>query len=269
MKFFKYVHLFLLVLIGWASLFADQSPYRGNCKTEFGVKPSLFPLDSIFCKVPMAKRICHFAKNRTNEKIIEFDSRSQFCNSPYLKKIEWQNAVQTPEDRDRLAFFESLCKNRTKPLNEIPQVLHVVWLGPKIFPAQSLSCLRSWMSCHPGWQLKFWTDQRYCPPFSSMQVCPLENFPLQEYANLYYSAQSIDERSLILKYAILLDQGGICIDPNAECLSSLEPLRVKNDFFSGLEPGIIYPQLLDQPLLSTACCNSKSSHFFKHKTMVG
>jgi len=41
----------------------------------------LFPLASIFCKVPMAKRICHFAKNRTNEKIIKFCSRSEFCNS--------------------------------------------------------------------------------------------------------------------------------------------------------------------------------------------
>jgi hypothetical protein len=28
-----------------------------------GVKSALFPLDSIFCKVPVAKRICHFAKN--------------------------------------------------------------------------------------------------------------------------------------------------------------------------------------------------------------
>jgi len=66
----------------------------GNCKTPFGAKFALFPLDSTFCKVPMANRICHFAKNRTNEKIIKFCSRSELCNSLVGVVIFWFAGVQ-------------------------------------------------------------------------------------------------------------------------------------------------------------------------------
>ena len=60
--------------------------FRGNCKTPFSAKSALFSLGSIFYKVPMAKKICHFAKNRTNEKIIKFCARSELCN-PLFKII--------------------------------------------------------------------------------------------------------------------------------------------------------------------------------------
>ena len=61
---------------------------RGNCKTPFGAKSMLFPLVRIFRKAPMAERICRFAKNRTNEKKLEFGSQSEFCNSLSKKKRE-------------------------------------------------------------------------------------------------------------------------------------------------------------------------------------
>ena len=79
---------------------------KGNCKSPFGAKFALFPLVWIVRKVPIAKRICHFAKNQINEKIIEFGPRSDFCNYLdslllfiFIKKAEW-----VPRG-DRLSYY--------------------------------------------------------------------------------------------------------------------------------------------------------------------
>src|ERR1700688_3432968 len=85
------------------------------------------------------------------------------CADPLLKNSEWQKVVQTPEDRQRLAFFQSLYeKSDQKGLHaEIPRVFHVIWLGPSAFPAQSAAMMRTWLQKHPGWQMKLWTDRDY------------------------------------------------------------------------------------------------------------
>ena len=49
---------------------------RENCKTPAGPNSCFFRWIWIFRKAPMAKRICHFAKNQTNEKITEFGPHS-------------------------------------------------------------------------------------------------------------------------------------------------------------------------------------------------
>jgi hypothetical protein len=39
-----------------------------------------------------------------------------------------------------------------------------------------------------------------------------------------------------LRYAILLEEGGIYIDHDVECIKALDPLQEEHDFFCGLEP---------------------------------
>jgi hypothetical protein len=46
-----------------------------------------FLLVWIFRSMPMVNEICHFAKNRTNKKIIEFDLRSEFA-IPFIQNKE-------------------------------------------------------------------------------------------------------------------------------------------------------------------------------------
>ncbi len=166
---------------------------------------------------------------------------SGICAEPFLKKPEWQKAVLTLEDRTRLDFFRSLyerTQDDRQPLNEIPQVFHVIWLGPQVLPQQSVAALKTWMDKHPGWEMKLWTDRDCSIPIPSVQVYSADSFPLNACSDCYYSAESFEERSIILRYAILLSEGGIYIDHDAECLVSLEPLRKSHDFFCGLEePG--------------------------------
>ena len=79
------------------------------------------------------------------------------AQAEFLQNAEWQKAVQTPEDRDRLAFFSSLYEkgqDERLPLHEIPKVLHVIWLGPSDFPAASALGLRTWAEKHSRWPMK-------------------------------------------------------------------------------------------------------------------
>ncbi len=159
-----------------------------------------------------------------------------FCRA---NESDWQSAVQTPEDYKRLEFFLSLNdESKAAPVGEIPKVFHVIWLGPKPLPDTAKASIRTWMEKHPDWKIKFWTDQKHPLPLDSMQACHLETFPLNDLSDLFYNAEDFDERSIILRYAILLNEGGICIDCETQCLASLETLRASHDFFCGLEmPG--------------------------------
>jgi len=155
-----------------------------------------------------------------------------FCLCSLYAKEEWRAAVKTPEDHQRLAFFQSL-KTSGHPQREIPKVLHLIWLETRALPKKML---HSWIAKHPDWTIKVWSETG-CPlPYPSMHLCDRQAFPLGELETCYYDAESIEERVLILCYAILLKEGGIVIHPDLECIASLEPLRSTHDFFCGLKP---------------------------------
>lgn len=169
----------------------------------------------------------------------------------YLSRPEWQKAVQTQEDKERLGLFRKIYEiahDGRQAREEIPQVLHVISLGPAPLQEASLQKLRSWADKHPGWQMKLWVDRDFSMPIAGVQQITADQFPLKEYTDMYYQAESYEERSLLLRYAILQSEGGVYIDHDSLCISSLEPLRAAYDFFCGLEePGVsqrsssIYP----------------------------
>lgn len=156
-----------------------------------------------------------------------------------LCQIQAVAKVQTPEDVRRLDFFQSLFdgyKNENQPVHEIPKVFHVIALGPHSLLPKAESHLRTWLEKHPGWHIKLWTDRTVQMALDRVEVMTANQFPLQNCVDCYYSAESFEERSLLLRYAILLHEGGVYIDQDVECLASLEPIRAACDFFCGLEP---------------------------------
>lgn len=162
------------------------------------------------------------------------------CADAFLKNSQWKEAAHTPEDQERLAFFQSLYEkmDHKSPIGEIPKVFHVIWLGQNAFPPSSVTTMRTWLEKHPGWQVKLWTDRDVPSRFEGLQVMASELFPLKRCADVYYRAEDFEERSIILRYAILESEGGVYIDHDALCLASLEPLCASHDFFCGLEqPG--------------------------------
>lgn len=147
--------------------------------------------------------------------------------------------IRTAEDRKLLGFFSALfdmAEKREKPGGCIPKTLHYIWLGPNPFPKDSVKKVKGWIDAHPGWKVKFWTDLGQTAPDDRMEVYSFEMFPLQELKECYYLCDNFGERSMILRYAILLNEGGIYIDHDMKCLKSVECLQNSYDFFCGLEP---------------------------------
>ncbi len=147
--------------------------------------------------------------------------------------------LQTPEDMRRLGLFSAMydmAEKREKPSGEIPQILHFIWLGPKPFPQSSVANVKKWIDNHPGWKVRFWTDLGQSAPDDRMEVRAFDKFPLDEFKDLYYRCDNFGERSQLLRYAVLLSEGGVYIDHDTVCIKSMETLREAHDFFCGMEP---------------------------------
>ncbi len=146
--------------------------------------------------------------------------------------------IQTNEDNKRLGFYSALfdmAAKREKPAGEIPKILHFIWLGPDPFPKSSIANINGWIDHHPGWKVRFWTDQGQSAPDDRMEVRVFDMFPLEELKEMYFRSDNFGERSQLLRYAILMSEGGIYIDHDVTCLKSIELLANNNDFFCGME----------------------------------
>ena len=93
--------------------------------------------------------------------------------------------------------------------------------------------------------MKLWVDRDCSLPLVGLQIITADQFPLKECSDIYFQAQSYDDCSVILRYAILQNEGGVYIDHDAQCLASLEPLRAAHDFFCDASCGS--PQKSDPP----------------------
>jgi mannosyltransferase OCH1-like enzyme len=78
----------------------------------------------------------------------------------------------------------------------------------------------TWLEHNPGWEMRTWGEN---------DTSGLRN---QE---LYDSARSFSEKSDVLRYEILLANGGIYIDCDFECLRPIEPLLYGVEFCAAFE----------------------------------
>lgn len=155
---------------------------------------------------------------------------------PWLARAD---VLQTPEDMKRLGLFSALrdmAAKREKPSGAIPKTLHFIWLGPNSFPEASIANVKKWIDKHPAWRVKFWTDLGEEAPDDRMEVHVFDRFPLEELRGVYFQSDNFGERSHILRYAILLSEGGIYVDHDVVCIKEIDSLQEVNDFFCGMEP---------------------------------
>lgn len=161
------------------------------------------------------------------------------------KGLEQWARVQTKADHDHLAFYKAIYdKNRdaleTAPdanlgANKIPPVIHFIWMGPKPFPAESIENVRLWRLHHPGWTMKFWTDRARELPHPEMELCRIQEFPFSKVGALFARSENYAEKSDLLRYEILLREGGVYADHDVKCLHSFSALHLAYDFYAGLE----------------------------------
>lgn len=149
------------------------------------------------------------------------------------------DCIRTPEDKRRIAEFKLLYnhyRNTEQPSNrqDIPKVLHWIWLGPKPFPQESLARMKQWIKLHPGWNFKLWTDQARSSLPSEVLVCDVLG-PLGPLSDCYFNSDNFGEKSEVLRLAVLESEGGIYLDHDMEPVRSLDPLVSDFVFFCGLE----------------------------------
>jgi mannosyltransferase OCH1-like enzyme len=172
--------------------------------------------------------------------------RSQEKEKP-LKKESFEKLmgsdlsfVQTREDKENFAFFKRLYEKNFEKLSEtsdalrIPKTIHVIWLGPKEFPQSSISNLRSWIEKHPEWTVKFWTDIDREAPHPKMQKVLVLDSDLPHFYTQYYQSDNFGERSALLRYEILLREGGVYVDHDLFCTQKLDRFNRSLDFYCPL-----------------------------------
>lgn len=150
----------------------------------------------------------------------------------------WQY-VETKEDLENIRFYKDLFAKMADPskqaVGKIPKVLHFIWLGPKTFPSHSVQNVKSWIAKHPDWKVKFWTDRKRPLPHPSMEMHLVQDFPFERLQSFFYKTSNYGEKSDLLRYEILFQEGGVYVDHDVHCLQSFNEIHKKYDFYCGLD----------------------------------
>ena len=153
-------------------------------------------------------------------------------------EASFKQYVQTREDKERYAFFKNRFEKQSQssPTLGPPKTFHFIWLGPKLVSQEAISAIQSWLDIHPAWVGKFWSDQEHPLPDARLQKMGLRDFPLQNRTACYFDSDNEEERSELLRYAILFNEGGVYVDLETKCVQSIDSLQENFDFFCELEP---------------------------------
>ena len=166
----------------------------------------------------------------------------------------WQY-VQTREDFENLNFFKMVYEKNIPFLGmkssmfRVPKVAHFIWIGSKPFPRDSVENIRTWIAKHPDWTFKFWTDRDRPLPHKQMQMARVQDLQFIKLHDCYKKSDNYGEKSDILRYEILYQEGGLYIDHDVKCMQSFEPLNKGFDFFCGME--LPYKTSLSSSVLPT------------------
>lgn len=149
--------------------------------------------------------------------------------------------VQQPVDLHFLDLTQTLYEKNEKRqwIKEgefkVPPVIHFIWLGPSPFPPESVENVRTWMAHHPEWKIEFWTDRDRDPPCSGMTQRLVKDFHFTTLKTPYEESQNWGEKSDILRYEILYQEGGVYADHDANCLQPFDGIHRGYEFFCCLE----------------------------------
>ena len=127
----------------------------------------------------------------------------------------------------------------------IPKIIHRTRLGDDTLPEECDRFMANWIRFHPGWEERLWTPQNL-PPLLNDKV--------------YHLSPNLGHRSDILRYELLYRFGGVYVDLDFDCCSSLEPLLAGVTCFLGR----IAPTMTDLGVqtIETAIMGSVPGHPF-------
>lgn len=157
------------------------------------------------------------------------------------KDLPTWSYVQTRQDAEYLAFFKQIYEERKNLLDassessRIPKIAHFIWIGPLPFPRASVENIRTWMAKNPDWTFYFWTDRERPSPLPEMQIRRTQDLSFLKLKNCYAKSDSYGEKSDLLRYEILFQEGGVYVDHDVKCFQSFDRLNSAYDFYCGID----------------------------------
>ncbi len=149
--------------------------------------------------------------------------------------------IQTKEDIEHLNLFKRIYesqKHLVEVQNEtvrIPRIIHFVWIGPRAFPRESVENVRTWVAKNPGYTFYFWTDRQRPSPIPGIEVRMVQDLNFLKLQDCFSKSDNYGEKSDLLRYEILYQEGGIYVDHDVKCFKSFDVLNKAYDFYCGID----------------------------------
>jgi hypothetical protein len=149
--------------------------------------------------------------------------------------------VQTKEDIEHLNFFKRMYELKkgliaaSSEALRVPKVAHFIWMGPRQFPRESVENVRTWMAKNPDWTFYFWTDRQRPLPCPGMKLRMIRDLNFLKLRDCFAKSDNFGEKSDLLRYEILYQEGGVYVDHDVKCFKSFEPLNKSYDFYCGID----------------------------------
>ena len=112
----------------------------------------------------------------------------------------------------------------------IPKVIHYIWIGDNPLPKIAEKCIESWKKYCPDYEIKRWDESNL-------------NIDFSEYCRQAYDNKKWAFVSDVLRYDILLKEGGIYMDIDVELLKPIDDL-LNAKCFMGFEAKELAPGLI-------------------------
>lgn len=142
---------------------------------------------------------------------------------------------------------------------KIPKIIHQVWEGKREPLPEVLARLgETWRELHPDWEYICWDAKR-------MEAFIQEHYP--EYWNLYNELPYNVQRWDVFRYMLLYKIGGMYVDFDYECLSSMEEVLDNKNCCLGLEPAGHVTFSGKKILIGNALMASTPLHPFMYKLL--
>jgi len=157
------------------------------------------------------------------------------------KDTERWKFVQTKEDLAHLELFTKIYDLRkglsslSETIYRIPTTIHFIWIGPRPFPRESVENVRTWMAKHPDWTFCFWTDRQRPTPCPGMQIRFVQDLKFLKLKPCYNTSDNFGEKSDLLRYEILYQEGGVYVDHDVVCFKDFDALNKSYDFYCGID----------------------------------
>ena len=205
-----------------------------------------------------------------------FGGQNTLSHTPSFEDLMGSPTVTcSPQDLQDLREFSEDYQKKIQYLNEphrgtIPKVIHFVWLGPKPFPSISIQNVISWKTHHPNWQFILWTDSKERePPIPGMEIRLVQEYDFGSLQPLIESTNYWAEKSDMIRYMILYNEGGIYADHDMWCEKSVAPLVDAFDCVVGCDPQQQHPGIESAIITNNSTIMARPGHPILKKTIEG